>query len=432
MAISSSLYTAASGLQSHGDGISIVGDNIANVSTIGFKASRAVFSDVLGGTGPNGTRMGSGVRLGGLITDLKQGTFLTTGGSLDLAISGSGFFVMRNNSAAHFYTRDGRFHLDNTGHLVNSNGLRVQGYPISPEGLAAVAPTDLLLGGAQNPPNPTSRLDVGVNLDSMATPPANPWPAPPFSDSVLLNDASNFASSITVYDSLGAHHRLDVYFRKTGANSWEWHTLAAASEVSAPAALPGAVLTEIGNGTLTFNPDGSLNSAVGSIDVTFGSANPQSITPSFGDPTAGGGTGFAGTTQFAGASDINAIDQDGFASGALSELSVDEDGVILGRFSNARERPIARLALATFQCEQALRRAGDALFVGSVESGQPLIVPANEGGRGMICAGNLEASNVDMGNELVTLIAYQRAFQANVRTITTADEMLTELAHLKR
>lgn len=434
MSITTSLYTGANGLGAHGDGISIVGDNIANVSTVGYKATRTVFNDVLGATGPGGVRLGAGVRMGGLQTDFRQGTFVSTGGALDLAISGRGLFVLRDAVGAELYSRDGRLSLNKDGLLVNSNGLMVQGYTISADGITAVAPSNLVLGAAQSPPSATTEANIAVNLSADATVPTTAWPdtTTAITDPNTLANASNFATSMTLYDSQGAAHRVDVYFRKTAANTWDWHAVGSSSEVTTPAALAGAVLTEIGDGTLTFDSEGQMVSQDGSIAVTFGNAADQTISMSFGDPTADGGTGLAGSTQFSGASNVTSIDQDGFSSGALVDLVVAEDGTITGMFSNGQQRTIARVVLATFASEQGLRRAGDGLWTQSLESGQPLVAAASTGGRGTVTSGNLENSNVDLGNELVTLIAYQRAFQANVRTITTADEMLAEVANLKR
>ncbi|MBI4510277.1 MAG: flagellar hook protein FlgE [Deltaproteobacteria bacterium] len=429
MGITTSLYTGASGLQAHGEGISVVGDNIANVSTIGYKSSRAGFDDVLGGTIPGGSRGGAGVRLGGVQTQFTQGTFLSTGASLDLAISGSGMFVLKDATGAELYSRDGRFQLDKTGKLVNTDGLSIQGYTISASGLVAVAPSDLNLGGAQTPPSATTTVNVSANLNADAT--ANPGGAAfDMTSTTTMAQTSNFATSMTVYDSLGNDHRVDVYFRKTGTGAWEWHAMIDGAETASPAA---TAPERIGTGTLTFDTSGRLNTETPTgVSVTFTGAAAQTISFDFGDAISGGGTGLTGTTQFSSSFNVTAIDQNGFASGSLVDITVDEDGIISGRFSNGQQRDVARLALATFGSEQGLRRNGDALFISSLESGQPLIAAAATGGRGTIASGNLESSNVDIGQELVTLIAYQRAFSANAKTVTTADEMLTEITNIKR
>lgn len=427
MSIWNTLYTGASGLDAHGVGISVVGDNIANVSTVGFKGSRASFEDALGGTRYFGRMIGSGVRFGGAETLFGQGTFLQTGGVFDLAIRGSGWFVVKgahDGMQGDFFSRDGRFHIDESGVLVNSEGLKVQGYIVDAAGNTATAPTDIVLDQT-SPPNPTTGVELALNLDSRAIPPAA-------FDPLNASLTSNFSTSATVFDSLGASHRLDVFFRTSGAGAWEWHALVDGGELTAGVA---GTPTEVANGTLSYTTTGALDiETVVASSADFVGATPgQVIDFDFGDAiTTDAGTGLAGSTQFASTSNVTALAQDGLASGLLVDVLVTEDGTITGRFSNGQFRAMARVALATFASDHGLRRSGNQLFGESADSGNPIIAAAATGGRGSVSAGALEGSNVDLGTELVTLIAYQRAFQANARTISTADEMLAEIANLKR
>jgi flagellar hook protein FlgE len=426
MSIWTSLYTATSGLGAHGDAISIVGDNIANSSTIGFKASRADFEDIIGGTAPNGQRVGAGVRMGGVEALFGQGAIQQTGRSLDMGIRGNGFFVLagtHDGAEGTYYSRDGRFLLDKDGVLVNGDGLKLQGYLIDPTGQTASTASDLPIGGV-SAPRATTTLDMSVNLDASATPPAAWNPADPAG-------TANYSTSTTVYDSLGNAHRADVYFRASGGGNWEWHAMVDGGELAGGTA---GTPTEIASGTLSFTTSGAMQAqTTASSSASFAGAAPnQVIAFSFGDPIAAGGTGLAGSTQFAGASSVTGLSQDGFAAGALVDVSIADDGTITGRFSNGQTRPMARVALATFASETNLERAGSQLFRVTQGSGEALVGAAGSGERGAISSGSLEGSNVDLSNELVTLIAYQRAFQANARTVTTADEMLTEITHLKR
>jgi len=195
---------------------------------------------------------------------------------------------------------------------------------------------------------------------------------------------------------------------------------------------PGT-LTEIGSGTLTFNTDGSLQAQTSTSTANFAGATPnQVIAFNFGDDIASGGTGLSGTTQYSGSSSVNGLDVNGHASGKLTDIAITDDGKITGVFDNGDKIALAQVAVASFVNEDGLRRAGDGLVTESTTSGQPLIDVAGTGARGAVRSGSLEASNVDLGNELVTLIAYQRAFQANAKTVTTADEMLQEIDNLKR
>ena len=428
MSILTSLYTGASGLGAHGDAIGVVGDNIANASTVGFRASRASFADVLGGSAPSTQRFGSGVRMTGPQTQFVQGSLQQTGNSLDLAIRGNGFFAVSGNHQGvtnTYYTRDGRFGKNADGLLVNGEGMRLQGYTIDPTGQLASAPGDIVLSGQTSPPNPSTGVTMAVNLDSDATPPAAWAPATP-------STTSSFSTSTTVYDSLGAAHRVDLYFRNNAAGDWEWHAMVDSGDLGAAPGTP----TEIGAGQLGFTPAGALDTEIITTapSVSFANATPnQAITFDFGDSiTTDGGTGLAGSTQFAGDSEVNAVDQDGYGAGTLQDVSIAQDGTITGQFSNGDSRAVARVALAHFAADSGLRRAGAQLFEATSESGQPALGLAATGGTGYIASESLETSNVELGQELVTLIAYQRAFQANARTVTTADEMLSEISNLKR
>lgn len=418
MSITNSMYIGVSGLDAHGDAISVVGDNIANASTIGYKAQRAEFADLLGGQ-LGAQRLGGGVRLAGTDTLFNQGALQQTGAPLDLAIRGKGFFAVKGShdgQNATFLTRDGRFHLDSDGYVTNTSGLRLQGYQIDASGTRAVAPGDLPIGARQSPPVATTKSTIAVQLDANATAPAAPWN---LADPV---NTSNYATSQTVYDSLGNTHHVDLYFRKNGTG-WDVH---AVSDV-------GGTPTEIATGSLSFNSSGLLNTqTMTPVPVTWPpSTTPQSIAFSFGDPLTGGGTG-AGSTSTAGASAVLSTTADGRAAGSLTDIQVTSDGKIRGSFDNGDTIDLAQVALADVPNEQGLVRSGDGLFSASTASGQPLMDAAATGGRGAISEGALEASNVDLGNELVTLIAYQRAFQANAKTVTTADEMMTDVTNLKR
>lgn len=415
MSITNSLYIGISGLMAHGDAISVVGDNIANASTVGYKRNRASFSDLLGGE-LGAQRMGGGVRLGGTQTMYDQGAITQTGNNMDLAISGGGMFVVKGNHGGHtgqYYTRDGRFQMDNKGFMVDQHGMRLQGYSIAPDGTRGTSIGDLALGAKMSPPLPTTKSGMNLNLDSNAVTPALPFdPANP-------NATSNYATSQTVFDSLGNSHHVDMYFRNNGAGGWEYHAMVDGGELQGGTA---GTPTEIGTGTMTFDATGKLTAQTGSL------------TASFVNATAGQAIAmdFTGTTSVAAASGINSIDTDGNSAGNLIDVSIGDDGKITGVYDNGEKIAIAQVALANFASEEGLERVGDGMMAASTASGQPLIDVAGTGSRGSLVAGALEASNVDLGTELVTLIAYQRAFQANAKTVTTADEMLSDVTNLKR
>lgn len=426
MSIFNSLYIGVNGLQAHGDAISIVGDNIANASTVGYKRDRAQFSDMLGGV-IDGQRAGGGVHLGASQTMFQQGQITTTGSPLDMAINGHGLFVVKGNHdgrTASYYTRNGQFSPDSTGFIVNPGGLRLQGYAIDTTGVRSQNVGDIDISNRQSPAVATTTANMTLNLDSQSVTPPLPWdPANPTA-------TSNYSTSSTTYDSLGKAHQTQIYFRDNGGGAWEFHAMVDGGDVTG--GTPG-VQSEIGTGTLTFNTNGALASQTATSSANFVNATPgQNIAFKFGDDIASGGTGLAGTTQYASTSAVSATDIDGRASGKLTDVVVNSDGTIMGTFDNGQTAKLAQVAIASFQNEAGLTRGGDNLYAESADSGQPLVDSAGTGGRGSIAGGSLEASNVDLSNELVTLIAYQRAFEANSKTITTANEMMQTVSNLKQ
>jgi flagellar hook protein FlgE len=235
---------------------------------------------------------------------------------------------------------------------------------------------------------------------------------------------------MNVYDSLGNAHEVNVYFAKNGSGGWDYHALANGSEIAG--GTPGQN-TEIAGGTLNFNSDGSLQSQTtsgGTVSWT-GAAPNQALALNFGTPIAAGGTGFGGTTQFASPDAVSAQSQDGYASGSLTGVSVDGQGVVSASYDNGQSIPVAQLAIAKFQSNDGLGRAGHNLWTATTQSGAAAIGTAGSGGRASVVSGSLEQSNVDIASQFVDMITHQRAFQADSKTITTADEMLQDLVNLK-
>jgi len=429
MSILRAMYSGTSGLGAEGQALGVVGDNVANSNTIGFKQSRALFEDVLGSAVGTRGATGAGVRFARAQQIFAQGTLLNTGQPTDMALSGDGFFVVKGSVdgiAGNFYTRAGQMTLRQDGTLVNPEGLALQGYAMMPNGQYAPSLSDITVPTGQIPPKPSANLEVKANLDASATAPQLPW------DPQNPAATSNFSTSMKVYDSLGNAHNVDLYYRKTGANTWEWHALAAGGEVQG--GQPNTNF-EFASGSLSYNPSGALQSAqvLNGGAVSFIGAQPnQPFTFNFGTPIASGGTGLDGITQFGSPSNVSAQSQDGYASGALSGVKVDSDGVVRGIYTNGEQLPVAKLALAKFRSNDGLGRAGKNMWMQTQESGEPAIGEAGAGGRGAVVGGALEQSNVDISQQFVELISHQRAFQANSKTITTADEMLQEVVNLKR
>ncbi len=434
MSIISSLYTGASGLGSHGSAISVLGDNVANANTVGYKKSRANFADLLSRTVSSSPEadIGHGSTLGSVQKMMMQGALLGTGSTTDLAIKGNGFFAVKGTASGltgNFYTRAGQFHLDKDGQLVNQAGLVAQGYMADSTGTIVKKVTDIKLAQSQMAPNVTSKMQMVGNLDASAT----AFTTGSFS-ATNASSTSNYSSQITVYDSLGKSHTVTMYYRKTGATTWTYHGVVDGGEVTGGSA--GTPTVQI-NGSMTFDTQGRLVT-VTQTDQTFDFTNAvqaQTVTINWGDYTSGTAptnTGTKGMTSYAATSVITYQNQDGNAPGNMAGISIDSGGTIHGIFSNGKRRAVGQVLLADFKSDQDLQRVGNNLFLETNNSGQALMTSAATGGMGTISAGYLEQSNVDLAQEFVSMIAFQRGFQANARTVTTADQMLRELITLKR
>jgi flagellar hook protein FlgE len=434
MSLLSALSTGTTGLTTASQDLSVIGDNIANSNTIGFKGGRAAFEDALSQQligAPGGGQVGLGTRLNAIQRIVTQGALTQTGQATDLALQGPGYFIVRGNHSGltgNFYTRAGQFTVDKDGFMVSLEGLRLQGYPADSRGVIQGGIGDLLVGTANASANPTTNVQIKGNLAADA-----PISATAAFDPLNPVGTSNFKTSVTIYDSLGQSHTVDVYYRKTAAGAWDFHALTDGGGLSGGTA---GVATEIASGTLAFDTSGNLTSETQVANFNpNGAVNPQPLTFNFGDPTATGGTGTEGLTQFggsSGASTTTFTGQDGNGYGALSNVSVSNNGEVLGSFTNGTTRVLGQVAVADFEAADKLSRIGGNLSVESTESGQPTVGEPASGGRGNIVAGALEQSNVDLAEEFVRMIAAQRGFQANSKTITTADSLLGELMQLKR
>jgi flagellar hook protein FlgE len=437
MSLVSALYTGQTGLESSSTDLSVIGDNIANSATIGFKTARADFSNAMAQQmiGSDGAiaQVGLGTELQSVQKILTQGALTNTGVATDMALDGGGFFVVKGSNAGQvgqYYTRAGQFSMDKTGYLVNQGGLRVQGFAADPTGAIGATTGDLLLGTAASPALATKAVTVKANLDAASTVSAAFDPLNPTA-------TSNFATTVTVFDSLGVTHQVDIYFAKTGnaatgEGQWTYHALTDGGGLTGGTA---GTATEIQSGNLTFDLAGKLQSVAG-VAGTFNPKNAtqaQAITFNMGDPTAvAGGTGLAGATQFAASSTPTSVTQDGYGAGVLQSIGFDREGKVQGSFSNGTSRVIGQLAVATVNAADQMNRAGGSLFSETTASGNATLGKAGTGGRGSIAAGTLENSNVDLSSEFIHMITAQRNYQASSKTITTADALLAELMNLKR
>jgi flagellar hook protein FlgE len=397
------------------------------VNTVGFKRSRANFEDVLARSIGGGDQAGLGSQVASVQQMMAQGALLGTGNATDLAINGDGFFQVRgaaNGLQGTFYTRAGQFKVDSDGFVVTQSGLRLQGYNADVEtGQLVQQVTDLTLPTFELPPQQTENVSLAGNLDAGETTPAAAW------DVTDASNTSNYSASVNVFDSLGEAHTVQVYYRREAAG-WNWYAVVDGGELSGGTA---GTPTQIGTGTLSFDNQGRLTSAgtTPQISADF-TGTVQDIALNFGDDIGAGGSGLMGITQYSAPSGTSFIDQDGSSSGSLTGISIGSDGAVTGVFSNGQQRTIGSVLVADFQDAEALERTGGNLFIETTGSGPAVVGEAGTGGRGALTAGSLEQSNVDLAKEFVDLIALQRGFQANSRTITTADQVLQEVMGLKR
>jgi len=411
MSIWSSLFTASSGISAYGNAMSVVGDNVANVGTTGFKGSRAGFAAILGGIGANQQRVGAGVQMTGAQIGMGQGSLQQTGRSMDMAVWGKGWFNVQGSHKGvegDYFTRDGRFDWDNQGVLRNSSNLRLQGYQYDAASDSYSSSLTDIQSQRTVPPLPTSEMKMQMFL-----PPDGGTGTEPLS------------RTMNVYDQSGQPHEVEVtfvYVGPPGAANEEWTWTAEVDGGETTTGVPGSP-QNIGGGSLFFDPTTNTfnNSSPDTINAFFnGNASSQIID-----------LDFTGSNQYSSQFDAR-LEQDGYASGTVQDYTINEDGIIEAVYSNREKLTVGRVALALFEGEAHLERMGSQLFRGTPESGLAAISMAGETGRGSIQSGVIEGSNVDLGTELVTMITYQRAFQANARAVTTADEMLAETANLKR
>ncbi len=454
MGVSSSLFSGISGLSANGNAMSIIGNNIANANTIGFKASRTVFSDLLSGkvsSSAGASQIGRGVGLSTVDNIFSQGTFENTETNTDLAIEGSGFFIVSDpmtGNAQNSYTRAGAFRFNADGYLVNPEGYNVMGLQLDDNGNTIGDLTPIWANTQSfSPANPTGNIDLNTNMNSNAT----TIGAYPSFDVADPNSTSNYATSTQIYDSLGDTHLMTTYFTKNDSQQWEWSTVVDSGDLTG-----GTVgeLAVVGKGTLEFDASGNLISignddGTGTVTVSqlYTIAGDITSDPVFPRPTA---ETFAGaldwasgavdtqqiaidmqTTQYASPSVVVSQEQDGFGTGSLVKLSIDSEGNVIGNFSNGDPRKLMQIALAKFTNPNALEKIGNNMYQSNNASGVPVIGTVGSG-VGNIFTNALELSNVDLAQEFVKMITTQRGFSANSKTITTTDEMLTEVINLKR
>ncbi|MFO7839136.1 MAG: flagellar hook protein FlgE [Desulfosalsimonadaceae bacterium] len=446
MGLGGAMNSGVSGLQAFSNAMSVIGNNLANTNTAGFKASRTLFSDLMPDTvtGSGGTsQIGRGANLSVVDDVFKQGSIESSSSNLDLAIEGSGFFMVRNpENQTNNFTRAGTFRLDEQGYLTNPEGYIVQGYASQGEDGFEDLTSDiridtrsLVKGRASDEVGLTTNLDAGEKLvegydDSDGTP---EW------DINNPTDSSNFATTSEVYDSLGNSHLITTYFTKTDSNNWTYNQTVPyedLEETENSGTTDGDnTMVEVNSGSFTFDGNGKLEKIDGNSVGEDGTA--ETTIEEGNLPWKNGADQQQevdyemNITQFATDSKVVTQQANGYTSGYLTDLSVDKEGTITSTYSNGETRNDAKLALGKFSNDNGLEKVGKNLYQATNDSG-PADVGMPGSGVGKIFSNSLEQSTVDIAEEFTKMITTQRSFQANSRTITTTDEMLNEVINMKR
>ncbi len=457
MSLYGSLIAGVAGLKAQTQSMATLSDNIANVNTIGYKRTTSVFSTLVTGAGQASAYSPGGLRASPRQLIDQQGVLNSTQRATDVAILGSGFFVVKtadNSSGEQVYTRAGSFSEDNQGRLVNGAGMFLQGWQLDQGGnIIDINTIDTVSVGTLNGVAvDTSNVEIGANLDASAVPTVAPWDTLTTA-TVALTDAdamadtsftADFRRDLRIYDSLGTAHNITLSVMKVSTtNGWVF-ALSSADAV----ALAGTTNNVVGWGALTFNGDGSL----ASVDFSSTVAAPATITPggdgsiegaatidwtngatdSTFDINFGATNSTNGFTQFASDYNIQFVNQDGAEVGLRTGAAIDNEGYVVASFSNGATQRIWKLPVATFANPNALQARNGNAYAQTTGSGEFNLREANTGGAGRIEPAAVEGSNVDLGEEFTSMITTQRAYSASARIITTADEMLDELLRIKR
>lgn len=406
-----SFQQGLSGLNAASKTLEVIGNNVSNANTVGFKQSRAEFADVYANslTGGGASQIGIGTNLANVSQQYSQGNITSTSNTLDIAINGGGFFRMSNNGAVT-YSRNGQFQMDKFGYIVDAENKRLTGYSADANGvLSTGAPSDININTADLQPSASTEYKGVVNLDSRNTalPAASFNPADP--------TTYHNSTAITVFDSLGNAHTVQNFFVKTAPGAWSVFTTADGTPTTA-LPTPTATMTFTGTG----------------VTPTIVPATPTvNFVPTTGASAVALNMDYSGSTQFGSNFSINSLSQDGYTSGRLASFNTGKDGTIVGRYTNGQSKTLGQVVLANFVNPNGLQSLGGNAWVESADSGVPLVGTPNTGSMGVLQSSAVEDSNVDLTAELVNMITAQRVYQANAQTIKTQDQVLQTLVNLR-
>ncbi|MEY4753099.1 MAG: flagellar hook protein FlgE [Pseudomonadota bacterium] len=422
-----------SGLNATSRNLAVIGNNVANSNTFGSKASRAEFADMVSGSGAS--TVGIGVRLQTVSQAFTQGGMTTTDNPMDLAISGTGFFQLKDDAGITYYGRNGQFKVNSDGYIVNNDGLRLQGYGANSQGtILPSSMVDLRLPNAGIAPQQTTQISMALNLDSRMS---ITKPAAATGTTIDFNDAKTFnnATSLSVFDVKGQEVALTVYFQKdsvdttTGEVTWNAFATANGTPTSVDGNGQPVAFTQVKfplNGAAPSFPVGTI-----SLDIPATSTTVNGVTNQISEAISGVKVDLSKATQFGAAFNVTELKPDGYAPGNLSDVKFEVDGTITARYSNGKTLSMGQVQLANFRNPQGLQPLGSNVWLANRLSGEPITGTPGAGSLGALQAGTLESSNVDLTAELINMIAAQRSYQANAQTIKTQDQVLQTLVSMR-
>ncbi|WP_211465982.1 flagellar hook protein FlgE [Collimonas silvisoli] len=393
-----------SGLNASSSNLDVIGNNVANSGTVGFKAGSVQFADVYAGS-----RVGLGTQVAGVSQNFTQGAVQTSTRALDVAITnGDGFFRLASPSGEVSYSRNGQFNIDKNNYIVNSGGLRVTGYQVGANGsIAGGTPAALQLPATAMTPNATTKINAQYNIDSRSTVPITT----PFNSTD--STSFNYQNAVTGYDSLGNPHEITNFFVKTAANAWDVYQT-----------VDGGASSNIGS--LTFDTAGKM------LTPAAGTLAPAAIPLANGAAPLNFTINLTGTTQFGNDNAVAKQTQDGYTSGSLTAFAINSDGTVTGKYSNEQTKTLGQIVLTSFANPDGLQSKGGNVWAETAASGQPLVGTAGAGTKvGSLTSGALESSNVDLTAELVNMIIAQRTYQANAQTVKTQDQVMQTLVSMR-
>ncbi|MBK4737024.1 flagellar hook protein FlgE [Noviherbaspirillum pedocola] len=410
-----SFQQGLSGLNAASKSLEVIGNNVSNANTVGFKAAQAQFADVYATSlnGGGASDIGIGTKISDVVQEFNQGNITASDNPLDIAINGNGFFRMDSNGTVT-YARNGQFQLDKNGYVVNAQGANLTGYVANAAGvLSTGSPQKLQISTADLPPAVTKSVNQALNLDStQAIPATTPFSA---TDPTSYNNAT----SVSVYDSLGNSHVLQTFYVNAGSGNWDVY--AVADDVPLVTTPAGGKI-----GTLSFDTTGALTAA-SKATLPFSAPIPASGGAAAFSPQID----FTGTTQYGSAFTVNSLSQNGYAAGHLTGFTTGDDGTITGRYSNGKSATLGQVVLANFTNVNGLQPLGNNVWAETSSSGQPLVATPGSGTFGKLQASAVEDSNVDLTAELVNMITAQRVYQANAQTVKTQDQVMQTLVNLR-